>query len=511
MKWLAAAALRDAEKTAFTRRGQSSYAAMCRAGSAVAAAAEQLVRLAGLRHVIVLCGPGNNGGDGFVAARCLHLAGLQVEARLTCLPARLKGDAARAWKEMAAAGVPFRPFLSDEAWREDPWSDPAVLSRRVLLVDALLGIGARGAPSGAVAAAIRWANALAACPVLAVDVPSGLDAETGATPGDALRADYTITFSRPKTGFAQPAARPWLGTLNVVGVGLPNDLLAPGETLAPDGAEIIALPELAHLIRPRRDADSHKGTYGHVLVAGGCDAYPHAPVLAACAAYRAGCGLVTLAVPDASRAAAAHWVPEATFAPLPGAQDPFAAWQAVAIGPGLDPGRADARATLLRLAGDPSAPRTVIDAGALTILGQLLSEGWKPDGSALRLILTPHPGEAARLLGVTSADIQADRPGAARKLAAACHAIVVLKGHDTLVAEPGGRLRRCMAGNPGMATAGTGDLLTGLIAGFLARGLGTEDAAVLGVFYHALAGDAAALARGEASTVATDLLPFLRI
>lgn len=510
MKWISVAGIREAETVAFAQRNLPSYTAMCRAGAAVARLAEGIARRAGLRRAIVLCGPGNNGGDGFVAARCLHEDGYDVEVRLTCVPAHLRGDARLAWKDMTAAGLLPRVLPSPEAWQDTPWADPAVSPRRAVIVDALLGIGAKGVPSGAVAAAIHWANGVAqACPRLSVDVPSGLDADSGVAPGEAVRADATITFSRPKVGFANPAARPCLGHLTVADIGIPNDLLETYAVLPPDGTELIAAPEIRHVLRPERALDSHKRTYGHALIIGGSPRYPHAPVLAAQAAYRAGCGLVSLAVPDCARPAAAFWAPEAIFAEeTPG---DLADFEAIAIGPGMGPLAGERLALLRRLASDAQAPRTVVDADALTALAALRQAGWAPDGSALRLILTPHPGEAARLLGVTPKEVQGDRPAAARALAANYHAIAVLKGHNTLVAEPGGRLRVCMGGNPGMATAGTGDLLTGIIAGLLARGLGTEDAAVLGVYHHAMAGDAASYAHGEESLVATDLFETLRL
>ncbi len=510
MKWISVVGIREAETVAFAQRNLPSYTAMCRAGAAVARLAEGIARRAGLRRAIVLCGPGNNGGDGFVAARCLHEDGYDVEVRLTCVPAHLRGDARLAWKDMTAAGLLPRVLPSPEAWQDTPWADPAVSPRRAVIVDALLGIGAKGVPSGAVAAAIHWANGVAqVCPRLSVDVPSGLDADSGVAPGEAVRADATITFSRPKVGFANPAARPCLGHLTVADIGIPNDLLETYAVLPPDGTELIAAPEIRHILRPERVLDSHKRTYGHALIIGGSPRYPHAPVLAAQAAYRAGCGLVSLAVPDCARPAAAFWAPEAIFAEeTPG---DLADFEAIAIGPGMGALAGERLALLRRLVSDAQAPRTVVDADALTALAALRQEGWAPDGSALRLILTPHPGEAARLLGVTPKEVQGDRPAAARALAANYHAIAVLKGHNTLVAEPGGRLRVCMGGNPGMATAGTGDLLTGIIAGLLARGLGTEDAAVLGVYHHAMAGDAASYAHGEESLVATDLFETLRL
>lgn len=513
MKWSTVAGLREAEAVTFAQRNLPSYTAMCRAGAAVARQAERLAALVGIRHMVVLCGPGNNGGDGFVAARCLKEDGYNVSVGMTVVPARLKGDAARAWKDMTAVGLQAEVLPSPESWSESAWRDPAVSPRKALIIDALLGIGSMGMPRGTVAAAIHWINGTAPdCPVLSIDVPSGLDADRGQAPGEAVRADLTVTFSRPKIGFANPDARPFLGTLRVADIGLPNDLLASGEVEGPDHVELFSAPEMALTLRPERRLDSHKRSYGHALVIGGCPRYPHAPVLSGLAAYRAGCGLVSLDVPEASRTAAAHWVPEAIFTGNPlTAKSDFSDYDAIAIGPGMGPLSLDALELLRTLVDDATKPRTVIDADGLNALAELAAQGWKPVPSDLRLVLTPHPGEAARLLGMTTAEIQSFRPAAARALAERYHAIVALKGHNTLVAEPGGRVSMCMGGNPGMSTAGTGDLLTGLIVGLLARGLGTEDAVALGVYAHACAGDRAALVKGQESLIASDLFTYIRL
>ena len=513
MKWITVEGIRDAESVAFAQRNLPSYTAMCRAGAAVARRAARIATRAGIHRCVVLCGPGNNGGDGFVAARCLKVDGFDVSVYMTCVPSRLKGDASRAWKDLCAAGIRPTVLPSQEAWSDDPWEDPAVSTRHALIIDALLGIGAKGVPSGSIAAAIHWINGTASdCPVVSVDVPSGLDADTGSSPGETVRADTTVTFSRPKIGFASPAARVYLGELSVADIGIPGDLLEARECLPPEDVELIAEPELRNYLRPERVLDSHKRSYGHAVIIGGSATYPHAPVLAALAAYRAGCGLVTLDVPAASRAAAAYWVPEAVFSDdRAELSEVAAACDALVIGPGMGEFDAVKMDVLRALVSDVSIPRTVVDADALTALAALRQDGWAPDGSTLRLVLTPHPGEAARLLGVTPMEIQRDRPAAARAIAAMYHAITVLKGHHTLVAEPGGRLHQCMGGNPGMATAGTGDILAGVIAGLLARGLGTEDAACLGVYHHAKAGDRAAFGHGQESLMASDLFKTLRL
>lgn len=513
MKWISVAGIREAEKVTFAQRNLPSYTAMCRAGAAVARRAERIMTRAGLKRCVVLCGPGNNGGDGFVAARCLKIDGFDVTVLMTCVAARLKGDALRAWKDLCAVGVEPQVLPSTEAWVDNPWADPAVSPRRALIIDALLGIGAKGASTGAVAAAIHWINGtLPTCPVLSVDVPSGLDADTGEAPGEVVRADATVTFTRPKIGFASPTACSYLGELTVADIGIPGDVLEAHEVMPEEKVELIAEPELRHYLRPERRLDSHKRSYGHAVVIGGSATYPHAPVLSALAAYRAGCGLVTLDVPDASRAAAGYWVPEAIFSSAEiDLLEVAAGCDAIAIGPGMGPFDAVKMDLLQTLVSEASLPRVVVDADALTALAALRKEGWVADKSTLRLVLTPHPGEAARLLGVTPQEIQNDRPAAARAIAEQYHAIVVLKGHHTLIAEPGGQVQLCMGGNPGMATAGTGDILTGIIVGLLARGLGTEDAACLGVFHHAVAGDRAVVMHGQESLIATDLFQTLRL
>jgi NAD(P)H-hydrate epimerase len=511
MKWITVEGIRDAEQVAFAQRNLPSYTAMCRAGAAVARQAEQMMARAQIKRCVVLCGPGNNGGDGFIAARCLKEDGFDVSVYMTCVAAHLKGDAARAWKDLCATGLQPHVLPSLDAWLDNAWSDPAVSLRHALIIDALLGIGAKGVPTGAVAAAIHWINGAGTqCPILSIDVPSGLDANAGTAQGEVVHADATVTFSRPKIGFASPKACAYLGDLSVVDIGIPGDLLETYECLPPEEVELIAEPELRHYLRPERLLDSHKRSYGHAMVIGGSQMYPHAPVLSALAAYRAGCGLVSLDVPDASRCAAAHWVPEAIFTdPSLDFVEAAMKCDAIAIGPGMGAFDAVRMDILQTLVNESTLPRTVIDADALTALAALREGGWEADKSTLRLILTPHPGEAARLLGVSAQEVQSARPEAVRAIASTYHAITVLKGHHTLVAEPGGSVHLCMGGNPGMATAGTGDLLTGIIAGLLARGLGTEDAACLGVYHHAAAGDRAVFRYGQESLMATDLFRTL--
>lgn len=516
MKWTTVENIKKAERLTFTQRDVPSYRYMCRAGAAVARIATEVAQSINTRHILVLCGTGNNGGDGFIAAQCLAVDGFNVSAILCCVPAQLKGDARKAWEDMNAAHVPYTVLPAPDLWRLSPWFDPAVYPRKAVIVDALLGIGARGAPRGTLAAAITWINSTTdRCPVISVDVPSGLNADTGEPNATAVHADITVSFTRPKLGFASIHAREYLGHLRIEDVGIPNDLVDPLESETPDQVEMIAFPDLRHFLTAPRPIDSHKGNFGHVIIIGGSSHYPHAPILSGLAAYRSGAGLVTLAVPHASLSAAAMHVPESIIFERNETDTTFPAdllealqkdtYTVAAIGPGL--GQSPATRVLVQtLLEKTSSLRLVIDADGLTALAALKREGWAPDASAIRLALTPHPGEAATLLGVTTQDVQADRVGAVRAIAERYHAVTVLKGANTLVATPSGTVSMCLAGNPGMATAGTGDVLTGMIAGCVARGLGLEDAAQLGVFKHAHIGDAIVCAIGQEQLVASDIL-----
>jgi NAD(P)H-hydrate epimerase len=475
-----ASQVRDLDRRAIGELGIPGHELMTRAGRATLEALCALWPAA--RSVAVLCGPGNNGGDGYVVARLARAQGLGVTVVALGGPQTLAGDARRAYDD-----------FMNEGGRCESWS-PSVVQCDVI-VDAIFGTGLARDVSGDAAAVIAAVNACGR-PVVAVDIPSGLHADTGAVLGDAVRADLTVTFIGRKLGF-------YLGEgLDRTGRVLLDDLAVPNETF--DGqipaARLIGEEAVARAL-PRRARTSHKGSHGHVLVIGGGPGMPGAARLAGEAALRAGAGLVTLAVhPDNVGAAASRpelmCVGAASAADLKGVLERATV---VAVGPGLGQG---AWAGELVTAALASGLPMVVDADALNWLAASprTSDRW---------VLTPHPGEAARLLGISSAAVQADRLGAARELQARYGGVAVLKGAGSIVRPPGGPSWICDRGNPGMAAGGMGDVLTGVIAGIAAQCGDLGLAARAGVFVHAQAGDLAARA-GERGMLASDVLRQVR-
>jgi len=489
-------------------RGIPGLTLMQHAGAAVALVVARLAAVRGEKRVVLIAGKGNNGGDAFVASRCLHEDGFRVEVLMTCTPDALRGDAQTAWEQMRSAGVPCKPFEIE--WEGERPREPLPLPLGGVIVDGLLGTGSAGAPHGMVANAIRWINrAHARCLIVAIDLPSGINADTGAASEPTVCADVTVTLAAPKTGFENPRAWEFLGHLEAVDIGLPQDM-APAATPV---LQFMGAPEMGRLL-PRRGRVTHKGDYGHVLVIGGSHGLSGAPALAAMGALRGGAGLVSAAVPEDCLAHMAALAPSAmahrivaeqgvmTPATLAAGVRPAASFDVVLAGPGMSPGTAVENIVRDLLQG--SAPRLVLDADALNVLAgktELLRRGVP----APSVIITPHPGEAARLLGVSVAAIQSNRAQAAQQLAARSGAVVVLKGAGTLVAVPEGAVYLNLTGNPGLATGGTGDVLSGLIAALWAQGLAPLDAARLGVYLHGSAGDLVAWQVGEVSLVAGDL------
>ena len=444
------------------------------------------------RRIAVVCGGGNNGGDGYVLARLARAAGLEALVLAATPPAALTGDARRAHDQWVTAGGPAHPFAAD------------ALAGGDVIVDALLGIGLEGPPRPATLAVIHAMNA-AQRPVLALDIPSGVDADTGAVHGAAVRAELTLSFVAFKSGTFLGAGP------DHAGIVLLDDL----------GIVPPARPEFAPLMRrideseiaeslPRRARDSHKGTSGRVLIIGGGAGMPGAARLAGEAALRVGAGLVSIAGAPENLLAVTATRPELIYLPTAGTglEPALRAADVVAIGPGLGTGEWGARLWAEFLRAAPA--RAVLDADALNLLARApakLPADW---------ILTPHPGEAGRLLGSDAGAVQADRVGAVRELNARYGAIAVLKGAGTLVACGGElpSLHLCERGNPGMATAGMGDVLTGVIAGLLPQIGDPPTAARIGVLVHALAGDSAARrdgrTGGERGLVASDVIAELR-
>ncbi len=455
-------------------------------------------------RVAIICGPGNNGGDGLAAGRHLALAGYHVEIWLGADDGDYKGDA------LTNLVVARRLGLSLRRVPEDMDALQQALAGADLIVDAFFGTGFHGAPRPAAAAVLRAVNS-AHRPVAALDIPSGVEADTGAVRGEAIQAAFTITFAAPKLGCLLYPGAGRCGELIVAPISLPVDLLAGDIKRG-----TIEAGEVAASL-PARSRDAHKGQAGHVLVIGGSPGLTGAPFLAARGALRAGAGLVTAAVPAGlpypdkpAEAMMATWPagPGGGFSPA--ALPDLGAWleraDVVAVGPGM--GQAPETWEFLSCLLEAWRGPAVIDADALNLLAA--HRAWRK-GPRPSWILTPHPGEMARLAGAGIPEIQADRPGWAARLAAEWGAIVALKGVPTVIASPDGEIKLNTTGDPAMATGGMGDVLTGAIAALMAQGMAPDRAAQAGVYLHGLAGEMAARADGGTGILAgevADRLPL---
>lgn len=475
------------DRIAIERFGIPDIELMERAGRSAYRALRE--RWPGARRIGLLCGLGNNGGDGYVVARRAHEAGLKVHVWQFGDPERIKGAAAQAHQRLIATGI--RPV---------PFEREAVSGVNVV-VDALFGTGLARDVAGAFAEAVEAVNASGAG-VLAIDVPSGLHADTGGILGVAVRADLTVTFIGLKQGMFTAEGRACCGHIVF------DDLRVPAEAYAgvERGAQRLEYTQFQDRFPPRART-AHKGHFGHVLVIGGELGFAGAARMAGEAAARSGAGLVTVATRPAHAASIAMTRPELMCRGVEGAEDLAPLLEratVVALGPGLGlSGWSQAMLDAALGAGRP----LVVDADALNLIARMSAPpGRPPEG----WVLTPHPGEAARLLGQSAADIQADRYAAVRALSERYDAVVVLKGAGTLILEPGQLTGVCDAGNPGMASGGMGDVLTGIIAGLVAQGAGLGEAARAGTCVHARAADLAAAEDGERGMLAGDLLPHLR-
>ena len=456
------------------------------------------------RGVTVLCGRGNNGGDGFVVARHLHNWGYPVRVYLLTQRDRVGGDAAINLQVADRMGIPILEVPDEAAWEKV--RDEAVECG--LVVDAMLGTGLHSDVRGLYRRVIEAVNA-GDPPVAAVDIPSGLDSSSGRPHGVAVHAEMTATYGLAKIGLVQDTAVDHVGELHVVDISIPRERIAPG----PAHDRLVEAADVAECL-PSRPFSGHKGTFGHLCVLAGSVGKVGAAVLASHAALRSGVGLVTLAIPKSAvpylSALGAEVMLDIlddegtghlTPASIPQLDRILENRTAIAMGPGLstEPGVREVLVHLLEHADLPM----VIDADGLNALAGGLETVKR---SRAPVVLTPHPGEAGRLLGISAREVQADRVGWVRKLAADAGAVVVLKGARTLTATPAGRVSVNPTGNSGMASAGSGDVLTGLIGGLLAQRSPVEDAAVAGVFLHGLAGDIAAELTGTRALVAGDIV-----
>lgn len=476
------AAVREMDRTTIEDHGVPGYTLMTRAGEA--ALREAAVCFPDARRWQVVCGAGNNGGDGYVVARLASQQGLVVSVLALVAPETLTGDAATAWGDFVAEGgvvLPWSGELDDEA---------------DLLVDAILGSGLERDVGGDFAAAVAAFNAHTG-PVLALDIPTGINGDTGAAMGCAIAADLTVTFVGLKQGLFLGDAPGYCGRIRFAGLEIP-------ESYRKDTAASYRRIDdelLANALGQRAKA-AHKGDFGHVLVVGGGEGMPGAVRLAGEAALRAGAGRVSIATHPSHAAIIVASRPELMSHAIssPSDLEPLLARaDVIAFGPGL--GQSDWAEALYELLASESRP-AVWDADALNLLAAT-------PVSVPNRIITPHPGEAATLLGTGTADIQGNRPAALAALAAKYGGVAVLKGAGTLVSSSRQLVALCTSGNPGMASPGMGDVLTGIIAAFVAQGLDLETAAAAGVEAHARAGDCAAT-RGERGLIASDLLDELR-
>ncbi|MDX2447588.1 MAG: NAD(P)H-hydrate dehydratase [Desulfobacterales bacterium] len=456
------------------------------------------------KSVGVVAGRGNNGGDGFVMARYLSQKNIPVKVYLLCEKSRVQGDARANLDLLTPLGVPVVEIPDDGAFKKRK----AAMRRHDIWVDGIFGTGLKSDIKGHYKAVILFMNAMKK-PVFAVDIPSGVNADNGQVCGVCIQAQATATFAFPKIGHVVYPGAGHTGKLEIIDIGIPGlvaDNIFPRQFVLED--------DVLREVLQRRDPNTHKGRTGHLLVIAGSPGKSGAAAMTAMSAMRAGAGLVTLGAPKSLNPVLEAQVTEVMTYALPETTDHMLdtsamdALQALltgksclAIGPGI--GTAEETKQLLFQLLEKIAMPVVIDADGLNILSD------RP--GILRflnipVILTPHPGEMGRLCGISPAAVQQDRVGRARHLATSYHVHVVLKGARTVIAHPDGRVFVNLTGNPGMASGGMGDVLAGVIAGFVAQGYTPEDAAHLGVFLHGAAADHQSNHRGPFGYLATDVM-----
>ncbi len=503
MNLLTAAQMRALDRAAIEEWSIPGVVLMENAGRAVADQVEENFSELYPGPVTILAGKGNNGGDGYVIARHLLNRGWDVSVIVLAKQGDVAGDAGINLDILSKCGADLA-FASTE-------SDLDALLRQHqpagLVVDALLGTGLSSDVGGIYARAIDWINSAAEA-VVAVDAPSGIDATTGRVLGSAVLADLTVTLAAAKVGLVVYPAVEFVGDLVVADIGIPKQLADRHKI---DHLYINA--DAARVLLPARPASGHKGTFGHLLLVAGSTGKSGAAALAAEGGLRAGAGLATLACPAHLNPVLETKLTEVMTVPLPEVDgmismqalaDIEALWQGksvLAVGPGLGAGD-EIGGLVRRLVRDCPLP-VVVDADGLNALAghlEILDQRTNPT------VLTPHPGEMARLLGCPVAEIEADRIGVARKFAREHGVVLVLKGARTVVAEPDGVIFVNGSGNPALACGGTGDVLTGVIGGLLGQGMSTVAAALLGVYLHGRAADRLFATQGRAGVLATDLL-----
>jgi hydroxyethylthiazole kinase-like uncharacterized protein yjeF len=503
---LNAAQMREADRRTIEDIGISSLVLMENAGRQAVAAIEAVYSDLLERQVAVLCGRGSNGGDGFVVARTLIQRGVDVSVFLMGRVADVRGDARINLEILGHLGLTVVEVADSQAW-ELHFSE---LSDCTLIVDAIFGTGLNAPVSGFIESVVTDVNA-SGIPVVAIDLPSGLSADSPEPIGPSIEASLTVTLAAPKLPLVLPPAETRAGDIVIADIGIPGDVLE-----SVDGPRVYLATRAAmrELISPRTP-DSHKGDYGRVLVVAGSLGKTGAAYLAALGALRSGAGLVTIATASTCQAILAAMAPEYMTEALvetDAGLDPDGvdrvidmARDVIAVGPGLGEGRGTRE--FIRRIVDRAGMPMVIDADGLNAF---VDDPDRLTGREGRdIIITPHTGEMARLVGMTTDEVRASRIEIARNFAVAHHAFVVLKGHRTLIATPDGKMFINPTGNPGMATGGTGDVLTGVIAAWLAQLLDAEAACRLAVYLHGLAGDLAEADEGEVAMISGDVVAHL--
>lgn len=506
MKVVTAQEMREIDAKTIERYCIPSTVLMERAGLAVASKIKEIFNR---KKIIVIAGSGNNGGDGLVVARNLYNEGWDVKVFLTSRPEDLKGDALLQYKVAVKFGVDIQPI------KELLVCQSPVLTRHSIIVDAILGTGLSKNVTGRLSAVITFLNK-SNVPVVSIDIPSGISSDSGQIMGDAVRADYTVTFGLPKRGHLLYPGAEYAGKLFIEDIGFPKELLESEKF----NVELLMKNEVSTLI-PERLNYSHKGDYGHVLIVAGSRGKTGAAFMAAKACLRSGAGLVTIGVPDSLSEIVQSRVTEEMTLILPDKGDGTLSAKAsdiirdflnekadvLAIGPGIGVS-ADTQKIIKNMIKNSTKPMVIDADGVNSIKGE--REVFKK--ARVPVILTPHPGEMARLLQDTRyriQDIEKDRLNIAMSFAKETGTYLVLKGVPTIIAGSDGKAFINSTGNPGMATGGTGDVLTGMIVGFLSQGLKPVQASILGVYTHGLAGDIAASEKGEHPLIATDIIDKL--
>jgi NAD(P)H-hydrate epimerase len=500
---LNAAQMREADRRTIDEIGIPSIVLMENAGRQVVAAIEAVHDDLLQRTVAVLCGRGNNGGDGFVVARTLAQRGVAVSIFLLGRVADVRGDARLNLEILGRLGLTVVEIADSQAWE----LHASEVTGSTLIVDAIFGTGLSAPLAGLLETVVADINA-SGVPIVSIDLPSGLSADSPKPIGPSIEAEMTVTLGAPKISLVLPPGEDSAGDVLIADIGIPQQVF---DSLDNPRIEMLTRAAIRDAITPR-SPESHKGDYGHVLVVAGSKGKTGAAYLTGVGALRSGAGLVTIACPAGCQPVVAGLAPEYMTEVIEeagdGGLDPASidrllnlARDVVALGPGL--GQHVSTRRFVHEFLDRATMPLVVDADGLNAFVDDPDRLTGREGRAL--IITPHPGEMARLLGVTTEEVQTNRLEVARDFAVTRQAYVVLKGHRTLIATPDEKVFINTTGNAGMATGGTGDVLTGMIAAWLAQLLDAEAACRVGVYLHGMAGDAARADVGEVSMTAGDL------